>query len=276
MKRMLCLLMAVLLLSVQPALAASLLEITTDASVTGITLLDEKGVSVGTVVRNTPVNNTKVWQVEIPSSASGQATLFVKGSTGGWQCTYTVYSLNGSRSGSTSSSQAGNTSASASAPAANPWPEREYEGKRTGVYELPRDKRYQSRCGPSRSYHGGGAYKTYKISSIKALFIEDGYVYADLDYTSVGRRRLYFSEDIFTSLSGVPDVSLSGYSAKTTEKVTPRFGPGSKYDEFVEAKISAGTSLEVFFEEDGWVFAEFDCGLGSVRAWIRESQVKAR
>lgn len=167
-------------------------------------------------------------------------------------------------------SPAGNTASS------NPWPEKTYSAKRTSVRDLPSNKRHQSRLGPSKSYHGGGAYKSYKISSIKALFIEDGWVYADLDYTTVGRRRLYFAQSIFTgSLSGVPEVSLKGYSAKTTSSLTPRFGPGSKYDSFDEGEISSGTRVTVFFEEDGWVFGEFDCSLGTVRAWIPAEKVRA-
>ena len=164
----------------------------------------------------------------------------------------------------------------ASTAPSKPWPEKRYDAKRTSVRDLPSNKRHQSRLGPSKSYHGGGAYKSYKISSIKALFIEDGWVYADLDYSTVGRRRLYFSQSIFTgSLSGVPEADFRGYSARTTASLTPRFGPGSKYDSFDEGKVSSGTLVKVFFEEDGWVFGEFDCSLGTVRAWIPVEKVKA-
>lgn len=86
-----------------------------------------------------------------------------------------------------------------------PWPKTSYNGVSTTVYPLDSNSRYQSFCGPSKSYHGAGAYKSYKIESIQALFIENGYVYVDLSYTTVGTRRLYFQKKIFTSLSGVPE-----------------------------------------------------------------------
>lgn len=133
----------------------------------------------------------------------------------------------------------------------------------------------QSRCGPSRTYHGAGAYKTYKMTSTQALFTEGSYVLVDLSYTTVGNRRVYFSTNAFYSMKGVPEATLTGYAAHTLAELTPRFGPSASYDPFDEASIPSGTALSVFFEENGWVFAEFECELGYVRAWIPVADVEA-
>lgn len=275
MKKIICWLALLLCLCSAQALASSTLQITTDASIQGITLIDDSGSSVGTATGWTSANGYKTWVFQLENTASKQATLFVKTANGSWQNTYTIYPLSSTAAGSSTQSQPAAAKPTQTS-AGDPWPENPYSAKSASVKDLPSDKRHQSRCGPAKSYHGAGGYKSYKVSSIKAFFIEDGYVYADLNYTTVGRRRLYFPESVFRKIGSVPEVTLRGYSARTTEKLIPRFGPGGKYDEFSEARINAGTSLQVFFEEDGWVFAEFDCNLGPVRAWIKESQVKAQ
>jgi len=110
---------------------------------------------------------------------------------------------------------------------------------------------------------------------MEALFIEDGYAYVEMTYSTVDRRRLYFATKIFESLSGVPEKKLTGYPAETTAPITPRFGPGNRYDDFEEAAIRSGKKVKVFFEEDGWVFAEFDTSkLGTIRAWLPAEDVK--
>lgn len=118
--------------------------------------------------------------------------------------------------------------------------------------------------------------KTYKIKTMEALFIEDGWVFVDMTYQTVGRRRLYFPKDYFQSLSGVSRKTLTGHSAVTTATVTPYFGPGKNYDNYEKATLSSGTSIQVFLEEDGWVFAEFEAGsLGTFRMWLPVQNVKA-
>ena len=97
----------------------------------------------------------------------------------------------------------------------------------------------------------------------------------DLDYTTVGRRRVYFPISAFSGTQNVPEVTLSATPAHTTVDLIPTFGPGMEYDTFDEAAISSGTALSVYFEENGWVFAEFASALGTVRAWIPVDQVSA-
>ena len=125
------------------------------------------------------------------------------------------------------------------------------------------------------------------MSKASALFREGDYVLVDLDYRSVGRRCLYFRDYMLTD-SDVESVTLESVAAVTTEKAYPRFGPGTEYDGVVQQEqqedgsvqtfrvnLKEGTPVNVFFETNGWVFAEFRCGLGTVRAWIQADQVAA-
>lgn len=246
-------------------MAEAYLVVSTDVSVENVALMDEDGQSLSRVISSEQHSDRIDWTLLVHGgSDESRATLYERDSAGNWNRTSKSFDLSALFTGGSQTVQAPSVTAASAAK----WPVDPYQAYSTSVYPLPQDERYQSRTGPSRTYHGGGAYKTYKISSIKALFIEDGYVLAELDYTTVGRRRLYFAERIFQNLSGVPEVTLTSYGAKTTVPLTPYFGPGTKYNSFDEAAISANTALDVFFEEDGWVFAEFDSALGPVRAWI--------
>ena len=78
--------------------------------------------------------------------------------------------------------------------------------------------------GPSRHYAETDAYKPYKMASVKGLFIEGSYIFVDLNYPSVGVRRTYFSRSKFQNTSSVPEVTLIGYPAVTTQSAQARYG----------------------------------------------------
>ncbi|MBN1778524.1 MAG: hypothetical protein JW811_10445 [Clostridiales bacterium] len=130
--------------------------------------------------------------------------------------------------------------------------------------------------GPSWSdYTEGDGYKPYKIARADGLFIEnDSYVLVDMYYTTEGVRREYFTRSAFHSTGGIPEVEFTGYPAVTTEKVTPRFGPGIKYSKHDKISLAANTELVVYFEEDGYVFADFEIGFQLMRAWFPVDSVK--
>ena len=122
-----------------------------------------------------------------------------------------------------------------------------------------------------------GGYRTSQMSSTHALFVEGDCILIELDYMTVGLRRLYFRKSAFAWKSySIPTFNYTAHSAVTTQSVTPRWGPGTKYTSYDSAYISSGTALRVFFEESGYVFAEFSCSQGTVRAWIPASSVRAR
>jgi hypothetical protein len=217
---------------------------------------------LSTVIDKQARNDQLEWTLSIDTGSADGGYFYQKDAEGNWVRGNRISGLNTLASG-------GDTAASAAAaPDAKPWPEAEYTRYPLTIIPLGTDERVQSRCGPAKTYHGAGAYKTYKMLSTEALFTEGGYVLVDLDYQTVGKRIVYFPSSAFRSVRGVPEASLTPFTAYTAESLIPVFGPGYDYDTFDEAEIAAGTSIGVFFEESGWVFAEFECALGVVRAWI--------
>ena len=157
------------------------------------------------------------------------------------------------------------------------WPVRSLTGCGTALKpSRDENRRYQSTFGPGK-YPGAGAYKPYKVTSMTALMREGDYVLVDMSYQTVGRRILYFKDSALTNDS-VESVNLRAYPAVTTTEVQPMFGPGYFYDEVENQNsrvtLGAGNRVNVFFETDGWVFAEFGCSLGTIRAWIPADQVQ--
>ena len=247
------------------AAEATLLTVTTDASATAVSLLDEDGQSVSSILDHKNTAQGITWTLNIQKTNAQSVALYTKDASGNWLNTGVVYDMgwffpDGGASDAAAPTEAPQDEA--------PWPTLSFDTTSVYAYDLPSDERIQSRCGPARTYHGGGGYKTYKIQDTQALFIENGYLFVDLTYQTVPRRRLYFATDLFSGWNNVEKMSFSAYAARTTTALTPLFGPGGQYDTFDEAAIASATSLSVYFEEDGYVFAEFECELGPVRAWI--------
>ncbi len=128
--------------------------------------------------------------------------------------------------------------------------------------------------GPSKNYTEAGSYLTSKITRTDGLLVEGSYVLVEMNYTTVGLRRVYFSRGVFKNSYDVPEVSLRGYPAVTTKSVSAWYGPGPMYCAFEGANVGANTELSVFFEENGYVFAEYEAGFQLVRAWINANSVK--
>ena len=169
------------------------------------------------------------------------------------------------------------------------WPVRNMDGVNTSLKPLNSpDARHQSYIGPNGgNYDGAGAYKPAKVTSAKALFREGDYVLVDMSYRTVGRRCVYFKASSLTN-AHVDEANLTAYPAVTTESVQAFYGPGTMYNSVVkkvknarnetiheEVWLSAGTSIDVFFEANGWVFAEFYSTVGLTRAWLPVSSIRA-
>ena len=163
------------------------------------------------------------------------------------------------------------------------------------------EQRHQAYYGPGKTYADAGAYKPAKATRVIPLFVDGEYVLADMSYQTAGRRCLYFRRSVIDGT--LPSEMPSGYvSAKTASLLIPMLGPGTEYQSLVQSTPSkyenwsvaelAGkfggsweiyealkpqlntvylepeTEVNVFFEVDGWAFAEFRCPVGLVRAWI--------
>lgn len=163
------------------------------------------------------------------------------------------------------------------------WPVKEMNGIGTSLRSFnDQSKRHQSYFGPNRNYPGAGAYKPYKVTGATALFREGDYVLVDLSYQTVGRRCLYFKASALTNAS-VENAVLSDYPATIVGSVQPKFGPGYEYDDVVKTNqngtttnvvLSNGTRISVFFEMNGWVYAEFGSILGTIRGWLPADMVQ--
>ncbi|MCR5013079.1 MAG: hypothetical protein K6A72_12095 [Lachnospiraceae bacterium] len=166
------------------------------------------------------------------------------------------------------------------------WPEKSFYG--VGVYlpepiNFPNVKR-QAYFGPSNYFYSpAGAYKATSVQNATALFREGDYALVDFYYPQIGKLCLYFQLD-YLSTRNINEEVLTSYPAYITSEVQPMEGPGYDYHPLEETTpkmnirqilLSRGTRIDVFFEMYGWVFAEFSCSLGLVRAWIPSSVVES-
>jgi len=167
----------------------------------------------------------------------------------------------------------------------NPWPTREKSGVGIGLAPVMNNKngKRQAYYGPnSRQYAKAGAYKAASVTNALALFREGDYALVDLYYPATGKACVYFPVKELTNRN-IPEEYLTSYSAKTTSEVEVMEGPGYDYhaadvpylSNTKRLRLARGTWIDVFFEMDGWVFAEFSCEAGMVRAWLPEYQVES-
>jgi hypothetical protein len=137
------------------------------------------------------------------------------------------------------------------------------------------DERAIAWCGPGKNYREAGGFKTNKLSRVSGVFIEGDYVLVDVDYAGVGKRWVYFRKNTFRNTSVVPPRALIGYGAVTVMDTMLRYGPGVDYDDFDNEYLPGGIQISVFFEENGWVFAEFMTSEGLTRGWIEADTVQS-
>ena len=166
------------------------------------------------------------------------------------------------------------------------WPVRTFYGTGITVNSLPNDKnvKRQAYLGPNaKVYASGGSFKASAIQNSVALFREGEYALVDFYYPTMGRYCVYFLTR-YLSGSDIEQVALTAYPAQVISEVYPMEGPGSDYRKLEEltAKrnikeivLMPGTRIDVFFEINGWLFSEFSCSIGRVRAWIPVNSVKS-
>lgn len=199
------------------------------------------------------------------------------------------------------------------ASADGPWPTRDITGTRVSFRNFGNtsEQRHQSYYGPGKQYAQAGAYKPYKVRTSSALFQEGDYVLVDFDYQTAGKHCVYFKASTLENKPYLEQVSLTGYPAVTNTMLIPMCGPGTDYEYVTQRKqskyatydvatliglfgdtwvifqaivksykddkfcvyLESGTNVSVFFESNGWVFAEFTCEAGLVRAWLPASSV---
>ena len=182
------------------------------------------------------------------------------------------------------------------------WPVWTLNRIETSLKKLPSEEdRHQGYFGPAKSYPGAGAYKPYKVNKLTALFREGDFVLVDMDYQTAGKRCVYFKASALQT-NDVDTTTLVSVPAITTTLLIPKYGPGIDYENVEQTKeskyanwslmelagkfggsaeiyaatqptkytvyLEEGTDVNVFFETEGWIFAEFDCDMGTIRAWL--------
>ena len=150
-----------------------------------------------------------------------------------------------------------------------------YPGISVRMRKFDNDKdRRQSYAGPGTNYSTAGAYKPYKVQYAEAFFEENGFVFVRLCYQTVDDRYLYFRKSDFSGVSYLPYVSEPEYwEAITISAITPSWGPSGGYTLEKEFVAPKNAKLKVFFRQNGYVYAEYECGRGTVRMWLPENQI---
>ena len=135
-------------------------------------------------------------------------------------------------------------------------------------------ERHQSYAGPGSSYSTAGAYKPYKVTHAEAFFEENGFVFVHLEYQTVADRFLYFRKSCFRNLPPLPSVDeWDTQEAVTLSSITPSWGPGKGYSLEKEFIAGKGIQISILFEENDYVYAEYQCARGAVRMWLPKEKV---
>lgn len=132
--------------------------------------------------------------------------------------------------------------------------------------------RWQSKFGPGGKYaDGSGGYKADKkhSNSLTVFFCENGWVFADIIYSSAFERYAFLPQNAVNASTELPQVTDLGYAeAVLAADTVPYWGPESTYNQNTACSASAGTQIKIFFRENDYVFAEYSCGAGLVRTWL--------
>ncbi len=132
------------------------------------------------------------------------------------------------------------------------------------------DARVYSHAGPGNDYLPSGGYKPANQRKITAYFIENGWVYCYVQYATAEDRCVCLRESAFDSLgSELPRTdALTGYEAVTKEETTPVWGPSDSFHSLASVSLEAGMQVQAFFEENGYIYAEFVSGKDRMRMWL--------
>lgn len=145
------------------------------------------------------------------------------------------------------------------------------------------DGRRQAYYGPGSGFAGAGGFKPNEVISATALFREGDFIYVELAYQGMVKRCVYFSaSNLENSSAGFADLNTPR-SASLLSAVQPVLGPGEDFSLLEQktennvrqpVRLQAGAEIQALAQMNGWVFAEFSCAVGRVRAWVPAGQVQ--
>lgn len=185
-------------------------------------------------------------------------------------------------------------------PVPESWPVKQLDGTVVKLKNKKINKKIikrQAYLGPGIIYAGGGAFGP-ETKGLTLISLEGDYA-----FVGTGLRYVYFNISDLEEDAVLPEEeeTPAAYPAVITEKTEPAYGPGRKYETLKKAEthytkkkgkdgktktvaftvqvpveLKKDTEVSVFFETDGWVFAEFRCTVGLVRAWIPSGKIAAK
>ncbi|QUC66375.1 hypothetical protein [Aristaeella hokkaidonensis] len=139
--------------------------------------------------------------------------------------------------------------------------------------------RWFSKYGPGNNYAKGASAGGFKTDSkhsnrLTVYFVENGWVYADIVYSTAFERYAYLPQNAVNVSDSIPQISaLESFEGVTTQIITPLWGPNDSFNRNQDCTINANTTITAFFRENDYVFAEFSCAQGTVRMWLPISDI---
>ena len=137
--------------------------------------------------------------------------------------------------------------------------------------------RMATRSGPGTNYTELGSYfsRGTKIKAISRCYDSKNgvwWIQVDFKYRNAYRRAYTGRKRMVVVSNQLPEEKLIG-TATLTERTTPRYGPGDKYEEYKHS-YAEGTHGEVYFVENGWVQMTYKSASGQLkRFWVPETTV---
>ncbi len=161
----------------------------------------------------------------------------------------------------------------------------DYAGVSTKMNNRDDGGRWTSYAGPGKSYPDAGGFKTDSShwNKVTAYFNENGWIFAYIQYSGGTSIYAYLSKNGVANAGSLPQVSQLDYvNAVITAYTTPSWGPGGDYHSTAikndnEFAANANTAAKVFFQQDGYVYAEYVCQSGkTVRMWLPAGNVSVK
>ena len=149
-----------------------------------------------------------------------------------------------------------------------------YPGRAVKLKYLENGGRAQSYTGPGKSYVSSGGYKTQKLKTVTVFFVENGWVLTDYGVNTREEKYIYFERASFDDVTAVPTLStMPRFNGTILESIDPKWGPGSQFKTVDYYHATAGTSIKVFFQENGYVYGEYQSVTGLARMWFPAESV---
>ena len=138
--------------------------------------------------------------------------------------------------------------------------------------------RMATRSGPGTKYTEMGSYfsRGTKVTAVSRSFDSRNNVWwiqVEFKYRNAYRRAYTGRRRMSVVSNQLPEEKLI-CRVSVVDRIVPRYGPGEKYESHTRS-IAAGTTGEVYYQEDGWFQLEYKSAAGKMRrVWLPEEAVE--